>query len=197
MNRPADISRFAILAALVVLAAAAGCHRDMQDQPRYETLEASEFFADGKSSRPLVPGTVARGRLQEDGALETGKQDGQLVERIPLKIEHALLERGQERFNIYCSVCHGRTGAGDGMIVQRGFRRPPSLHTDRLRSLPDGHFFDVITQGIGVMPSYRVQVPPRDRWAIVAYVRVLQMSQRASLDDVPAEERARLEEVQP
>jgi mono/diheme cytochrome c family protein len=197
MSFSGDRSMLVLLSALLTAACCTGCHRDMQDQPRYEVLEASEFFPDGKSSRPLVAGTVARGMLREDVALETGKSDGQLVATIPLSIDRALLERGQERFNIYCSVCHGRTGVGDGMIVQRGFRQPPSFHTDRLRELPDGHYFDVITNGFGAMPSYRVQVPPRDRWAIVAYVRVLQMSQQATLDDVPADERRRLEEGQP
>lgn len=182
---------------LFALASSLGCHRDMQDQPRYDVLEASDFFQDGKSARPLVAGTVPRGRLQEDSTFDTGKTDGKLATEIPLTIDRALLERGQERFNIYCSVCHGRVGAGDGMIVQRGFRQPPSYHTDRLRSLPDGHYFDVITNGFGTMPSYRVQLPLRDRWAVVAYVRVLQRSQNATLNDVPADERSKLEEAVP
>lgn len=196
MNFMNTKSMFITCSALLAMACSGGCHRDMQDQPRYEVLEASDFFQDGKSARPLVAGTVPRGSLQEDSALETGKIDGKLVAGIPLSIDRALLERGQERFNIYCSVCHGRVGAGDGMIVQRGFRQPPSFHSDRFRKLPDGHYFDVITNGFGAMPKYRVQVSPRDRWAIVAYVRVLQMSQHASIDDLPADERIKLEETE-
>lgn len=186
--------RWLVLAALAICA---GCHRDMRDQPRYEPLEAIDFFANGMASRPLVEGTIARGQLHEDEAFYTGKEAGEFVTKIPLDVDRALLERGQERFNIYCAVCHARTGEGNGMIVQRGFRKPPSYHTERLQSAPDGHFFDVMTNGFGAMPSYRIQIPPRDRWAIVAYVRVLQMSRTAKLEDVPAEERAKLEEAPP
>jgi mono/diheme cytochrome c family protein len=188
-----------MVAALGIVAAllAAGCHRDMQDQPRYEALEASTFFPDGQSARPLVAGTVARGQLNEDEALLTGRSGGELVTQLPVELDRALLERGQERFNIYCSPCHGRTGQGDGMIVQRGFRKPPSYHDDRLRNAPAGHFFDVMTSGFGAMPSYRSQIEPRDRWAIVAYIRVLQLSQNAAAGDVPMSERQQLEEAQP
>lgn len=173
--------------------AAIGCHRDMQDQPRYEAYEASTFFADGMASRPLLPGTVARGQLQEDEAFQTGKREGQMVADVPLEIDRALLERGQQRFNIYCAVCHAPSGQGDGMIVQRGFRQPPSFHQDRLRNVPAGHIYDVITNGFGGMPSLKGQIPPQDRWAIVAYVRVLQMSQNATMDDVPSSRRESLE----
>jgi mono/diheme cytochrome c family protein len=186
---PTTWSPAACALALVALCCA-GCHRDMRDQPRYEPLEASTFFADGQSARPIVAGTVARGQLNDDEPFFTGKETGELVAEIPLEIDRGLLKRGQERFNVYCSVCHGRTGEGNGMIVQRGFRKPPSLHDERLRNAPAGHFFDVMTNGLGAMPSYRVQVPVRDRWAIVAYVRVLQMSQHATLEDVPDEHRA-------
>jgi mono/diheme cytochrome c family protein len=182
----------AVSALALAVLACAGCHRDMRDQPRYEPLEASTFFADGQSARPIVAGTVARGQLNDDEPFFTGKEVGELVPEIPLEIDRALLERGQERFNVYCSVCHGRTGEGNGMIVQRGFRKPPSLHLERLRNAPAGHFFDVVTNGLGAMPGYRIQVPVRDRWAIVAYVRVLQMSQNATLEDVPDEHRAGL-----
>ena len=179
--------------ALVVLATAlAGCHRDMRDQPRYEALEASDFFGDGQSARQPVAGTVARGQLQEDEAFYTGKSQGELVVEPPLEITREVLLRGQERFTIYCAPCHARTGMGNGMIVERGFRRPPSYHIDRLRDAPAGHFFDVITHGFGAMPSYR-RIEPRDRWAIVAYIRVLQLSQNATLDDVPASERKLLD----
>jgi mono/diheme cytochrome c family protein len=166
----------------------------MRDQPRYEPLEASEFFADGMSARPLVSGTVARGQLHADEPFYTGKADGEFVTEIPLQLDRDLLERGQERFNIYCAVCHAPTGEGDGMIVQRGFRKPPSYHIERLQNAPAGHFFDVMTNGFGAMPSYRVQVAPRDRWAIVAYIRVLQLSRNATLENVPPAERAKLEE---
>ena len=173
----------------------AGCHRDMQNQPRYEPLEPSTFFADGMSARPLVAGTVARGQLNEDEAFFTGKEESKFVAELPVEADRELLLRGQERFNIYCSMCHAATGDGNGMIVQRGFRRPPSLHIERLRNAPAGHFFDVITGGFGAMPSYAAQIEPRDRWTIVAYVRALQLSQNAQLDDVPADERAKLEET--
>lgn len=195
MNLMAYISKAAAASALALVLCCAGCHRDMRDQPRYEALEASSFFANGMASRPLVEGTIARGHLNEDEVFYTGKEDGQLVLEVPLEINRELLERGEQRFNIYCSVCHDRTGGGDGMIVQRGFRKPPSLHLERLRNAPAGHFYDVMTHGFGAMPSFRIQVPPQDRWAIAAYIRVLQMSQQASLDDVPPEERAKLEEV--
>lgn len=179
------------------LAACWGCHRDMRDQPRYEPFEASAFFADGMSARPWVEGTVAQGQLTQDEVFYTGKKAGEFVQQIPREVDRALLERGRERFDIYCSVCHARTGDGNGMIVQRGFRRPPSFHDPRLRQVPAGHFFDVITNGFGAMPSYRVQVSPLDRWAIVGYIRVLQMSRNASLQDVPSPERQELEERGP
>jgi mono/diheme cytochrome c family protein len=195
MNLMAHISKAAAASALALVLCCAGCHRDMRDQPRYEALEASSFFSNGMASRPLVEGTIARGHLNEDEVFYTGKEGDQLVLEVPLEINRELLERGEQRFNIYCSVCHDRTGTGDGMIVQRGFRKPPSLHLERLRNAPAGHYFDVMTHGFGAMPSFRIQVPPQDRWAIAAYIRVLQMSQQASLDDVPPEERAKLEEA--
>lgn len=163
---------------------------DMYDEPRFEPLEASTFFDDGASSRPLVAGTVARGDLREDEAFYTGKVDGKYVTELPVELDRALLLRGQERFNIYCSPCHGRVGDGNGMIVQRGFRRPPSfVSTDRLLRSPVGHFYDVISNGFGAMPSYASRVEPRDRWAIVAYIRALERSQNGTLDDVPPAER--------
>jgi mono/diheme cytochrome c family protein len=179
-----------LLAFVLTAILCAGCHQDMYDQPRYEPLEASTFFADGMSARPAVPGTVARGQLNEDAAFFTGRDNGQFVAALPLEVDRALLERGRQRFNIYCAPCHARTGTGDGMIVRRGFRQPPSLHSPRLQNAPAGHYFDVMTNGFGAMPSYRVQIEARDRWAIVAYIRVLQMSQNATLEDVPQEERA-------
>ena len=193
----AKIGRPTILRLLPLMIFAAlltGCRQDMQDQPKYIPLRPSSFFADGRSERPLVEGAVARGHLEDDSALYTGKVDGKSVDAFPFPITRAVLERGQERFNIYCAPCHDRMGTGEGMIVQRGFNHPPppSYHIDRLRQVPVGYIFDVITNGLGAMPDYAAQVEPRDRWAIVAYVRVLQLSRHASLDDVPPEKRAEL-----
>jgi mono/diheme cytochrome c family protein len=172
---------------------AAGCRQDMHDQPNYSALEESTFFADGQASRPLVEGTVARGHLNEDTLLYTGKQGDDDATMFPFPVTEAVMARGQERFNIYCSPCHGRTGQGDGMIVRRGYRRPPPLADDRLRDQPPGHFFDVITNGFGAMPDYAAQIPAADRWAIVAYVRALQLSAHATLDEVPAGDRSKLD----
>jgi mono/diheme cytochrome c family protein len=164
----------------------------MDNQPRYKPLRPSRFFADGQSSRPRVPGTVARGALGEDAALHTGKTGDQPVARVPVAVTAELLARGRERFDIYCSPCHDRVGTGRGMIVRRGYRQPPSLHIDRLRTAPPGHFFDVVTNGWGAMPSYAAEVPVADRWAIVAYIGALQRSQHATLADVPPDVRQRL-----
>jgi len=181
---------------LAVLLVCAGCHQDMQNQPRYEPLEQSDFFANDMASRPLVAGTVARGQLNEDIIFQTGKDEsGNFVAEVPLPLNRELLERGQNRFNIFCTPCHARTGNGDGMIVQRGFKRPPSFHIERLQESPSGHYFDVITKGFGAMPSYAVQIEPRDRWAIIAYIRVLQLSQNATLEDVPQSERGQLQQM--
>jgi mono/diheme cytochrome c family protein len=171
--------------------------QDMHDQPSDKTYAASSFFGDGLSARPVVAGTVARGQLHLDEAFYRGKIDGAFVNELPIEVDQKLLERGQQRFDIYCSVCHGRTGYGNGMIVERGFRRPPSYHIERLREAPLGYFFDVMTRGFGAMPSYAVQIEPRDRWAIVAYVRALQLSQNATLDDVAADRRGELERRRP
>ncbi len=146
------------------------------------------------ASRPLVEHTVARGHLDADQAFYSGKIGTNLVTTFPIPITREVLERGRERFDIYCSPCHGRTGEGNGMIVQRGFPPPPSYHIDRLRQAPAGHFFDVITQGYGIMYSYAARVEPSDRWAIAAYIRALQKSHDANLGDVPPQERAQLEE---
>lgn len=182
-----------LVIAIPLMGLCAACHRDMYEQPRYDPLEPSTFFDDGRSARPLVEGTIARGQLRLDDALYTGRQNGQLVTELPLDFSRQLLERGQERFNIFCSNCHGMTGQGDGMIVRRGYRAPPSYHTDRLRGVPIGHFFDVITNGFGVMPSYAHQISVEDRWAIAAYVRTLQLSQHATRDDLTPEELQQLE----
>jgi mono/diheme cytochrome c family protein len=178
---------------IVVCGALAGCRQDMHDAPRYEPLEASTFFRDGRGSRTLVANTVARGTLREDEHLYAGKIDGQLTDMFPMPVTAEVMARGRERFNVFCSPCHGRTGQGNGMVVQRGFRAPPSYHEERLRNAPAGYFFDVMTHGFGAMPDYAAQVPVEDRWAIAAYIRALQFSQRATIDDVPAERRADLD----
>jgi len=180
------------VAALLVVALVAGCRQDMHDQPKYKPLKSSAFFEDGRDSRPLVADTVARGHLDDDALLYTGKTGTGFATEFPFPIASDVLARGQERFTIYCSPCHDRTGGGNGMIVRRGYRRPPSFHIDRLRAAPAGYFFDVITHGFGVMPDYSSQVPVNDRWAIVSYIRALQLSQHASLSDVPAAEQSKL-----
>lgn len=162
-----------------------GCRQDMHDQPKYKPLRASEFFRDRSSARPLVEGTIARGALQEDEAFFTGKSGGTPIAEMPFAVDERVLARGQERYNIYCSPCHDATGAGRGMVVQRGYRAPPPFSDARLRAAPAGHFFDVMTNGFGAMPDYRTQITPRDRWTIVAYIRALQLAQGASTSDVP------------
>jgi Cytochrome C oxidase, cbb3-type, subunit III len=177
---------------LVVLGLLAGCQQKMADQPRYEPLSRSTFFGDERAARPLVEGTVARGELRSDEHLYTGKQGGKLVDTFPFPATLAVLTRGQQRFNIFCSPCHDRVGTGQGMIVRRGYRAPASFHMDRLRQAPVGYFFDVMTNGFGVMPDYAQQIQPEDRWAIVAYIRALQLSQHATLGDVPEDQRQQL-----
>lgn len=177
------------LLAFVVAALAAGCRQDMHNQPKFIPLRESGFYSDHRSARPLVDGTVARGHLDSDELLYTGKVNGQDATEFPWPVTSEMMARGRGRFDIYCSPCHDRTGSGDGMIVRRGYRRPPSYQIDRLRQAPVGHFFDVITNGFGAMPDYRDQVPVPDRWAVVAYIRALQASQNATLDDVPPAER--------
>jgi mono/diheme cytochrome c family protein len=164
----------------------------MHDQPKYKPYRASALFPDGRSDRPLVPGTIARGHLREDDALYAGKSGDALAETIPLAVTKDLLQRGRVGFDAYCAPCHGRVGDGDGMIVQRGYRRPPSYHIDRLRTAPVGYYYDVITKGFGVMPDYAGQVSVNDRWAITAYIRALQLSQNAVIADVPADKRQEL-----
>ena len=188
--------RRAVLVAVGCFAIAA-CRQDMHDTPRYEPLEASSFFTDGRGSRTPVANTVARGTLREDELLYEGKINGQLADAFPMPVTAAVMARGQERFNVFCSPCHGRTGQGNGMVVQRGFRAPPSYHEDRLRNAPVGYFFDVMTHGFGAMLDYSAQVPVADRWAIAAYIRALQYSQNATVDDVPVDQRAGLDQPAP
>jgi mono/diheme cytochrome c family protein len=170
---------------------------DMQDQPRYTAYQKSEFFDNKMGSRLPVEGTVARGELRDNVAFYTGKTgtgaQAALVDTIPITVNEKELLRGQDRFNVYCAACHGMTGKGDGMIVRRGFRAPPPLTNDRLMEVPVGHFFDVMTNGFGAMPDYAAQVSAEDRWAIVAYIRALQLSQRAPLAQIPESERQKIE----
>jgi len=173
---------------------AAGCRQDMHDQPKYRPLRGSTFFADQRSARPLVAGTVARGQLRDDTLLFTGKVDGADATVFPFPIDERVIRRGRERFDIFCSPCHGRTGEGDGMVVRRGYRRPPSYHDERLREAPIGHFFDVMTSGFGAMPDYAAQITAADRWAVAAYIRALQLSAHATLAEVPTSERPRLDQ---
>jgi hypothetical protein len=213
---------FLMLASLFFILNLTACRQDMQDQPKYLAYRGSEIFADSLSSRPLVEGTIPRGYLREDQEYYTGKTGasvtptstadsatkasastsvpttsasaiGNDVNEFPFPITRAILDRGQERFNIYCSPCHGVLGDGRGMIVNRGFRPPPSYHIDRLRTAPLGHFFDVITNGFGAMPDYAMQVPPHERWAIIAYIRALQLSQNAPIAVVPQSDRSQLQ----
>jgi mono/diheme cytochrome c family protein len=164
----------------------------MYDQPRYKPLAPSAFFDDGMSARPRVAHTVARGELHADEALYHGTENGRVVEQFPITVTAATLDRGQQRFDIYCSPCHGLLGDGQGMIVQRGFKPPPSYHEDRLRNVPVGYLFTVITAGFGAMFSYAEDITPEDRWAIIAYIRALQLSQHAALADLPEDVRHRL-----
>jgi mono/diheme cytochrome c family protein len=164
----------------------------MHDQPKFKPLRESDVFSDHRSARAPVEGTVARGHLDDDELLATGKVNGQDATEFPWPVTSEVMARGRERYDVFCSPCHDRTGSGDGMIVRRGYRRPPSFHVDRMRQAAVGHFFDVVTNGFGAMPDYRAQVPVPDRWAIAAYIRALQASQHATLDAVPPAEREKL-----
>lgn len=205
-------SRSAALVTVSLGACLSGCRQDMFDQPRYEPLEESDLFTDGASARQAPKGTVARegrrsgaaegwtwparGDLAADKAFRAGVDaGGTFVREAPVKVSREVLARGRERFGIYCAPCHGRVGDGNGMIVLRGFKRPPTFHDDRLRAQAPGYFVNVIANGFGVMPSYAAQVPPEDRWTIALYVGALQVSQSASLPELPAEDAARIVEA--
>lgn len=173
----------------LILGALLGCNTsDMHDQPRYDALEASRLFDDGRASRPLVEGTVARGQLRVDHHYYEGRVDGELVSQFPMSVDEQRIHRGRVQFGIFCTPCHGAVGHGDGMAVQRGFPRPPSFHSDRLRDQPVGHLYDVITNGYGRMMDYKEQILPDDRWAIVAYIRALQLSQQVDRSQLSAED---------
>jgi mono/diheme cytochrome c family protein len=180
------------VAALFALTAA-GCRNDLADQGHHEPLEASREFADGGASRPQPPHTLARDQWDEDDLFVSGMSGGQPAELFPAPVTRQQIERGRERYEIFCAVCHGLTGDGDGMAVQRGFPKPPSFHEERLRAAPAGHFFSVITSGYGMMYPYGGRVPPADRWAIVSYIRTLQLGRRATLADATPEGRRILE----
>ena len=193
-------STAAILLALAALLGSPACRNDMRDSARLKPLEKTNWTGEaGRSAFQPPEHTVARGMQPtnpEEEYLMTGKVNGQLGNRMPFPVTREVLNRGQERFNIYCTPCHDHLGTGQGMIVQRGFARPPSYHIDRLRTAPLGHFFDVMTHGFGAMYSYAYRVPPRDRWAIAAYIRVLQLSQGATMESVPAHEIQKLDEME-
>jgi cytochrome c553 len=167
------------LATLAFLLCTTACRQDMHDQPRYKPLAAADFFGDGRAARPAIDDTVARGQLQIDGPRYTGKENGKDIDYFPIQITRADLARGRERFEIFCTPCHGRLGDGHGMIVSRGLQQPPTYHDDRLRNGPVGHFFDVMTNGYGAMYPYASRVSVDDRWRIAAYIRALQLSQSA------------------
>jgi len=182
------------VAFLLALLLVAGCSNNgMDDQPKYEPYEASNLFENGMSARPIVENTVARGQLNANTLLYAGQTEGTLATDFPFPVTSEVVARGQERYGIYCAPCHGYAGYGDGMIVQRGFSPPPSFHQQRLRDLPVGYYFQVITNGIGRMYSYGDRIQPQDRWAIIAYIRALQLSQNATMDAVPAEIQPTLE----
>jgi mono/diheme cytochrome c family protein len=185
-----------LLLAACCLLLLVGCRQQMAETGREKPLDQSAFFEDRRLARPLVPGTVARGQLKADAAFYTGKVGDALVESLPVPLTKALLERGRDRYEIFCTPCHGRVGTGEGAVTKRGMRPPPSYHIPRLREVPLGYFFDVMTNGFGVMPDYAAQVPPADRWAIAAYIRTLQVSQGMSVADLTAEERAALDRKQ-
>jgi len=171
----------------------AGCRNDMHDQPRYKPLASSEFFSDHRAARPVIDDTVARGHLRIDEARYTGKIEGNDIDQFPIPIAKADIERGQTRFNIYCTPCHGYLGDGNGMVVLRGYRQAASYYTDKMVKAPVGHFFDVITNGFGAMPSYASRIAPDDRWRIIAYIRALQLSESAKIADVPADQVPKLQ----
>ncbi|MGH8014958.1 MAG: c-type cytochrome [Candidatus Zixiibacteriota bacterium] len=201
------LNQFAFLALMAFASALMGCYQgmpskkppihlnpNMDDQPKYQTQASSKFFADGQAMRKPVEGTVARGHLNDDVVYYTGKDaGGKLVKKSPVSATLENIKRGQDRFNIYCAACHGKVGDGISMVVKRGMFPPANFSQERLVKIEDGHFFDVMSNGLRNMPSYNSQIPVSDRWAIINYIRVLQRSQNAPAKDVPAEVRAKLQ----
>ncbi len=183
----AMLDRLSLLALLLVITLSAACRLDMHVQPRVNPLAKSDFFPDQRGARPLIEGTVARGELRADTYFYTGKVGSDPGDSMPFPVTKEVLERGQQRYNIFCSPCHSPLGDGNGFIPSRGFAvKPPSYHIARLQKAPLGHFYDVIGNGYGIMLGYAAQIPPRDRWTIVAYIRALQLSQNATQADIPA-----------
>ena len=174
--------------------ALAGCRQDMHDQPKYIPMRASDFYPDKRSQRPYVEGTVARGDFNDGSPLYTGVANGGPIGYFPMKITEADMKRGQERYNIYCAPCHGVLGDGNGIIVQRGFRQAASFHIERLRTTPPGHYVDVMRTGFGAMPDYN-HIPAQDKWRIAAYIRALQLSQHATVNDVPEAQRGQIKRL--
>ncbi len=195
--RPERWTRLAFAAAgLLLVLPLAGCRQNMHNQAKAKTYRESDFFADGVEARPLPAHAVARGELREDAVFYTGLSEaGDLATTPPMPVTRELLVRGRERFDVFCSPCHGRLGDGRGMIVQRGFKQPVSFQDERLRNSPLGYFVNNMTEGFGQMPSYAAQIPPEDRWAIASYIRVLQYAESAQVADLSAEERQRLDEA--
>jgi len=185
-----SVKRLAAALSLASVVVLAGCRQDMQDQPKFYPQRGTTFFADGRSARPQVVNTIARNQLHENTYFYTGMVNGQEGNALPFPATLAVLQRGQERYNIYCSACHSRVGNGVGMIVQRGYSKAGNFHSARLQAAPLGHFFHVISNGYGAMPDYSAQLTPADRWAVVAYIKALQLSQDASPSDIPAGEHA-------
>jgi mono/diheme cytochrome c family protein len=187
--------KMSLMLTTVTILAIAGCRQQMADQPHQRPLEPSNFFADGMASRPVEPGTVARAAREQNDQWFNGKVDGKLVDTFPFEVTLEVLARGQERYEIFCSPCHDRLGTGQGMIVRRGFTPARSFHEPRLREAPAGHFFEIMTQGFGPMPSYANQLSEHDRWAVIAYIRALQFSRNVRLDQLPPEDRAKMKET--
>lgn len=188
---------FSFVALFFCLALTASCRLDMREQPRVDPLEQSNFFADKASARPRVPDTVARGQLDLDEQLYTGRINGEFAPTFPFSVTQTTLERGQARYAIFCAPCHGLAGDGKGVVTQYGMTEPPSFHDPDLRDQTPGYFFDIITTGTRIMPSYAARIPPEDRWAIIAYIRALQLSQNATTTQVPTEELPKLEQSAP
>jgi mono/diheme cytochrome c family protein len=184
----------AVFAASFLLAGS-GCRQDMHDQPKFKGYRASQFFKDSRSARLPVEGTVARGQLEADEPFSTGTEGGALLQELPFPLDRAVLDRGRDRYDAFCSPCHDRTGSGRGIVVQRGYKEPRSFHTEEVRNMPVGYYFQVMSNGFGVMPSYAAQISARDRWVIASYIRALQLSQHAAVDDVPASQRTALEKA--
>lgn len=185
-NRMLTLNKFIALGALACAGLLAGCRQDMHDEPKFFPQRGTDFYADGRSVRPQVANTVARNQLHADTYFYTGFINGKEGDAMPFPVTMKVLERGQERYNLYCTPCHSRVGNGMGMIVDRGYAHASDYHTARLEAAPLGHFFNVMSNGYGSMPDYSAQIAPVDRWAIVAYIKALQLSQKATQADVPS-----------